>query len=141
MASGQDMALPTPLARILLIALAFSVGLSAQQPLPRIFGNPTPGTPQPDPPKLENRITVSGCVRSVEGKERVPAAELNTSSDNTFVLVSATPQPRVMYRLMAVNRSLVPFVGARVELAGEVDASEPAVLRVGFIQRVAKICE
>jgi hypothetical protein len=137
----KNMALPTPLARILLIALAFSVGLSAQQPLPRIFGNPTPGTLQPDPPKLADRVTVNGCVKLAEDKGRVPAAELNTSSDNRFVLVSATPQPRVMYRLSALNSALVPFVGARVELAGEVDATEPAVLRVGFIQRVAKTCE
>jgi hypothetical protein len=141
MVPGQNMALPTPPARILLIALAFSIGLSAQQPLPRIFGNPTPGTPQPDPPNLADRITVNGCVKLAEDKGSVAAAELNTSSDNTFVLVSATPQSEVIYRLSALNSALVPFMGSRVELAGEVDATEPAVLRVGFIQRVAKTCE
>jgi len=28
-----------------------------------LTGNPTPGTPQPDPPNLADRITLTGCVR------------------------------------------------------------------------------
>jgi hypothetical protein len=83
---------------------------------------------------------VTGCVKAAEGTGRIPAAELNTPSDANFVLV-AKNSSNTAYRLAALNSALVPFVGARVELAGEVDASEPPVLRVGFILRVAKTCD
>jgi hypothetical protein len=137
---GQNMATLTPLACTVLIAAGLAVGLPAQQTPPRLSGNPTPGTPQPNPPDLRNRITVTGCVKAAEGKGRVPAAELNNPSDANFVL-AARNSTSSTYRLSAVNSAVVPFVGARVEMSGEVDASQPPVLQVAVIHRVAKTCD
>jgi hypothetical protein len=136
--------------------------LSAQGTGP-ITGNPTPGTPQPDPPNLADRITLTGCVRwaAPDGRASVPAQELNTPSSSTFVLTNATRVMRVppgtgtsesakksasqTYRLSALNSALVPFAGARVEVSGEIDdrprpdgAAQTPVLNVGFVQRLGK---
>lgn len=158
--------------------LLATVGVPAQT-RGRISGNPTPGTPQPDPPKLADRITVTGCVRfatpqagapsarsgrdGVESRGTIPAGELNTFSTSTFVLADAAREGRVppgtgtseaakttksrSYRLGAINSALVPFVGAKVEISGEITANAPAdpgtqppVLQVGFVQRIAKTC-
>ena len=144
------------------MAGALSVGLAAQG-TGRLTGNPTPGTLQPDPPNLADRITVTGCLRwaSPNGRGSVPAQELNAASTSAFVLTSATRVARVppgtgtsdaakksasqTYRLSALNSALVPFVGGRVEISGEIDdspardgASEAPVLKVGFVQRLPK---
>ena len=138
------------------------VGLAAQG-TGRLTGNPTPGTPQPDPPTLADRITVTGCVRSAtaNGRGALPTEELNAPSDSKFVLVNAAREERVppgtgtseaakqptsqMYRLSALNSALVPFVGSRVEISGEVEdrppgdgGSQAPVLKVGFVQRLPK---
>jgi hypothetical protein len=148
----------------IILVFALLTGLSAQQ-RGRISGNPTPGTPQPDPPNLADRITVSGCVRMAAQGARgtVAPADLNTPSDSTFILVDAVRETRVppgtgtsetakkatsrTYRLAAINSALVPFVGSKVEVSGEVDASTLAspgpqgpILRVAFVQRVSKTC-
>ena len=151
------MARRTPLTCIVLIATALAAAASAQRS-GSVKGNPTPGTPQPDPPNLSDRITVVGCLRAAaqDGKGSVPPADLNTASDSTFVVAAAKRETRVppgtgtsevarnasssTYRLAAVNSALMPFVGSTVEVSGEVDASSPPILRVGFIQRVAKTC-
>ena len=139
-----------------------SIGLAAQG-TGRLTGNPTPGTPQPDPPNLADRITVTGCVRWAvpNGRGAVPTEELNSSSRSTFVLVNAAREARVppgtgtsdmakksvgqSYRLAGLNSALVPFVGARVEISGEVEDNPPReggsqapLLKVGFVQRLAK---
>ena len=151
--------------RTLHLTLVFclgSIGLAAQG-TGRLTGNPTPGTPQPDPPNLADRITVTGCVRwaAPNGRGAVPTEELNTPSSSTFVLVNAAREARVppgtgtsdmakksasqSYRLAGLNSALVPFVGARVEISGEVEDNPPReggsqapLLRVGFVQRLAK---
>ena len=135
----------------------------AAQGTGRLTGNPTPGTQQPDPPRLADRITVTGCVRwaATNGRGAVPADELNAPSDAKFLLVNAARETRVppgtgtsaaakqsasqMYRLSALNSALVPFVGSRVEISGEVDdrppgngGSQAPILRVGFVQRLPK---
>jgi hypothetical protein len=147
---------------ILAVSVLTTLGLSAQG-TGRFTGNPTPGTPQPDPPNLADRITLTGCVRSAmpDGRGSVTAQELNTLSTSTFVLTNAARVMRVplgtgtsdsakksasqTYRLSALNSALVPFVGARVEISGEIDdrpaSGEPTqapILNVGFVQRLGK---
>ena len=147
---------------LVVIVAALAAQLAAQG-TGRLSGNPTPGTPQPDPPNLANRITLTGCVRwaAPNGRGSVPAQELNTPSTSTFILTDAVREARVpagtgtsdaakksasrTYRLSALNSALVPFVGARVEISGEVEksvasanASQAPVLTVGFVQRLAK---
>ena len=148
---------------VILVVSAFTtLGLSAQG-TGRLTGNPTPGTPQPDPPNLANRITLTGCVRwtAPEGRGSVSAPELNTLSSSTFVLTNAARVMRVpagtgtsdsakksasqTYRLSALNSALVPFAGSRVEISGEIDdrpsldgTSAVPILKVGFVQRLDK---
>jgi hypothetical protein len=147
---------------ILVVSALTTLGLSAQG-TGRLTGNPTPGTPQPDPPNLADRITLTGCVRwaAPDGRGSVPPQELNTPSTSTFVLSNAARVTRVppgtgtsdsakksasqTYRLSALNSVLVPFVGARVEISGEIDDRPPRdgaptapMLNVGFVQRLGK---
>jgi len=147
---------------ILVVSMVTTLGLSAQG-TGRLTGNPTPGTPQPDPPNLADRITLTGCVRSAmpDGRGSVTAQELNTLSTSTFVLTNAARVMRVppgtgtsdsakksaspTYRLLALNSALVPFVGARVEISGEIDdrpasggPTQAPILNVGFVQRLGK---
>ena len=146
---------------VLVVIALTTLSLSAQGG--RLTGNPTPGTPQPDPPNLADRVTLTGCVRwaTPDGRGSVPTQELNTLSASTFVLANAARVARVpagtgtsdlakksasqTYRLSALNSALVPFVGARVEISGEIDdspsrdgASEAPALKVGFVQRLPK---
>ena len=146
---------------ILMVSALTTLGLSAQG-TGRLTGNPTPGTAQPDPPNLADRITLTGCVRwaAPDGRGSVPTQELNTLSTSTFVLANAARVTRVppgtgtsdaakksasqTYRLTALNSALVPFVGGRVEISGEIDDRPQAdgapvpTLKVGFVQRLGK---
>ena len=147
---------------VLAVVCIGTVGLGAQG-TGRFNGNPTPGTPQPDPPSLADRITVTGCVRwaAANGRGAVATDELNAPSDSKFVLVNAAREERVppgtgssdaakqstsrTYRLSALNSALVPFVGSRVEVSGEVEdrppgegGSQAPMLKVGFVQRLPK---
>src|SRR5215510_8118414 len=106
---------------ILVVSALTTLGMSAQG-TGRLTGNPTPGTPQPDPPNLADRITVTGCVRwaTANGRGAVLADELNAPSDSKFLLVNAAREERVppgtgtsdaakqstneTYRLSALNR-------------------------------------
>ena len=104
-----------------------------------------------------------GGVGEQQHRGAVPAGELNLLSNSTFILTYAAREDRVppgtgtsevakttksrTYRLSAINSALVPFVGARVEISGEVQASaspddnpQLPVLQVGFVQRIAKTC-
>src|SRR6185436_13591642 len=135
----------------------------AAQGTGRLTGNPTPGTPQPDPPRLADRISVTGCVRwaAANGRGAVSADELNAPSDAKFLLVNVAREERVppgtgtsaaakqpasqTYRLSALNSALVPFVGSRVEISVLVihrppgnGGSQAPILRVGFVHRLPK---
>jgi hypothetical protein len=154
---------------ILLGVGALTTTISAQaRGTPVLSGNPTPGTPQPDPPRLEDRITLTGCVRAAAaaaGRGAAAPVDPNAPSDSRFVLENAAREARVppgtgtssaakgpaskTYRLAAVNSALQPFVGAQVEISGEVEAAPPAapgapapppLLRVAFVQKVAPRC-
>jgi hypothetical protein len=143
-----------------------TVNLSAQVPPLPLKGNPTPGTPQPDPPNLADRITLTGCVQAVDlkGGSGPTSGGPIAPTDAHFVLTDAKRESRVppgagtssaarsassrIYRLAATDASLSPFVGSWVEISGEVDLP-PAdaaggdarpTLQVAFIQRIARRC-
>jgi hypothetical protein len=127
---------------------------------PVVGGNPTPGTPQPDPPSLADRITLTGCVEIAKAP---PAVDGNTVTDSKFQLTGAERVSRVppdtggsaassspasrLYRLAAIESQLSPFAGTRVEISGEVlpgsasaPPATPPTLRVEFVQKIAKSC-
>ena len=150
-----------------------NLGVSAQQTPPEASprlppgsktGNPTPGTPQPEPPNLANRITLIGCVQmtadtKAAGRE---SSDANNPSDARFVLARAERKNIVppdtgtsslaasttgsTYRLRGIDSQLSPFVGARVEVSGEVvsDATggraSPPVVQVEFVQKLSATC-
>jgi hypothetical protein len=151
---------------LIVIFVAWTIGLSAQQPPGSKTGNPTPGTPQPDPPNLADRITLTGCVQAAgEQTAGRPAAALdsNSPSDSRFVLVKAERTGVVpagtgtstaasaasrTYRLNAIDSQLSPFVGTRVEISGEIlpspateaGAAKAPTLQVEFVQKLASGC-
>ena len=124
-------------------------------------GNPTPGTTQPDPPNLNDRITVTGCLQPApKGAGSSETADPNSPSDARFVLSSAKRVERLppgtggsplavntnsaSYRLEGIDTQFSPFVNARVEVSGEVkqsaDKTSAPTLLVEFIQKTAATC-
>jgi hypothetical protein len=127
-------------------------------------GNPTPGTPQPDPPNPADRITLTGCVRAAPSPDR--AVDSNSPGSGRYVLANAERQKAVpagtggsdltvkissrTYRLEGIESQLSPFVGAKVEVSGEVKPAVPTpagdressapTLLVEFVQRIARSC-
>jgi len=98
-------------------------------------GNPTPGTPQPEPPNVAERVTVTGCVERV-AKDAKPV-DGNTVFDSRYVLMTLEQPPKVRYRLAAIESQLSPFAGAKVEISGQ---PKNAVLQVEFVQKLAASC-
>lgn len=129
-------------------------------------GNPTPGTAQPDPPNLSDRITVTGCLQPAPksaASNEIP--DSNAPSHARFVLSSAKRVDRLpsgtggstlavntnsaSYRLEGIDSQFSPFVNARVEVSGEVKpvAADNAasgngspILLVEFIQKTGSAC-
>lgn len=127
-----------------LIALAAASTTAASAQVggkPVIGGNPTPGTTQPDPPNLSDRITLSGCLQRTPKGTNAPAADANTPSDTRFMLSGAARLEKVpagtgesdlakkagggTYRLEGLDSIFSPFVGTKVEISGEVKAGAP----------------
>jgi hypothetical protein len=127
-------------------------------------GNPTPGTPQPDPPNLSDRITVGGCLQAAPKSAASSAPpDANTPSDARFVLARAQRVDRLppdtggsalaanaknsTYRLEGIDSQFSPFVNMKVEISGEVksnssaETSKPPILLVEFIQKTASTCQ
>jgi hypothetical protein len=104
-------------------------------------GNPTPGTPQPAPPNVADRITVSGCLQLAPGAGAAPPSAATTPASNRYVLKDARKDGT--YRLEALESQLSPFAGASVELSGEVKtpAETPPVLLVEFVRKTAAKCQ
>jgi hypothetical protein len=119
-------------------------------------GNPTPGVEQPPPPKIEDRITVSGCLTRV-GQ---PATDPNSFSDSRFVITNAKRENKGIrgagtspaaaaatanrFRLAGVDTSFAPFVGTQVEISGEVIApadGNGTALKAEFVQKLAARCQ
>src|SRR5512132_2732182 len=72
-----------------LVALLVSgtLAIAAQQPPGARTGNPTPGTPQPEPPNLADRITLTGCVKAVDAASG--RRDANNPTESRFVLENA----------------------------------------------------
>ena len=121
-------------------------------------GNPTPGTAQPDPPNVANRVTFAGCLQRVArsaGAAPTTAAEANIPSNLRFELTNAeskadsppaTSVSSKAYRLEGIDSIFSPFVGSKVEITGEVKPPSKAekgalpTLVVEFLQRIAAKC-
>lgn len=118
-------------------------------------GNPTPEAEQPPPPKIEDRITVTGCLTRIGQATDDP----NAFSDARFVLTNAKRENRGIagagtsaaakaatgnrFRLAGVDASFSPFVNTQVELSGEViqpSEGTGTTLRVMFLQKTAPKC-
>jgi hypothetical protein len=131
-----------------LFAVVASATLAAQLGgKPVSGGNPTPGTAQPPPPNLADRITVTGCLRrapeksnavtteSPAGAAAVESSDANVVSDDRFVLanagrIAAVPPdtggsslarsaPAPTYRLEGLDSQFSPFLEMKVEVSGE----------------------
>jgi hypothetical protein len=128
-------------------------------------GNPTPGTTQPDPPNLSDRITVSGCLQpAAKSNANTETADANTPSNARFVLSDAQRVDRLppgtggsdlatktssrAFRLEGIDSQFSPFVNMKVEISGEVKPPAPGetanntpTLLVEFIQKTAPTCQ
>jgi hypothetical protein len=145
------------------VALTVCVASASGQAQARLQGNPTPGTTQPEMPRLADRIALTGCVARAEGA--AVTFDPNTPSDTRYLLNGAKRVSRVppgagtspaaaagareRYRLAGIEGALSPFAGARVEVSGQVETpsaeaarTEPnlPVLRVEFIKKLAPTC-
>jgi len=147
-----------------------TIPLGAQQPpLPGTrTGNPTPGTPQPEPPNVADRITLTGCIERADNNRAgaASAADPDSPSASWYVLTKAERKKVVpegtgrsaaaaklksrTYRLNVIDSQLAPFVGTKVEISGEIEPAtpnadnradaKPPILRVEFVQKVARRC-
>jgi hypothetical protein len=151
---------------VLAFAAVLAVGVSAQGGGKPVKGNPTPGTAQPDPPNLADRITLTGCVRAAPGRSTV-AVDENTPSDTRFILTNAergdvappgtggsaaaTSASGRAYRLEAIESQLSAFVDTKVQLSGEVkprpegsrgqgSGTNIPTVQVEFVQKIAASC-
>jgi len=146
--------------------VALTVIASAQGGGKPATGNPTPGTAQPDPPNLADRITLVGCLQPVarradpsgSASATSASADANAPSSSRFELTNAERVDRVptgtggspattvsskTFRLEGIDSQFSPFVGAKVEVSGEIKgpaASAPPTLLVEFVQRLAGKC-
>ncbi len=147
------------------LVAASSVMLAQSGGKPISGGNPTPGTVQPDPPNLADRITLTGCLqRAPKGiasngiDDSKPDA--NTPVDTRYVLTSPQRVNRLPpgtggselakqiskggYRLEGIESQFSPFVNTKVEISGEVKPSSssgaPPTLLVEFVQRLQSRC-
>src|SRR6185295_306526 len=75
-------------------------------------GNPTPGTPQPEPPNVAERVTVTGCVERV-ARDAKPV-DGNTVFDSRYVLMTLEQPSKIRYKLAAIESQLSPFAGELV---------------------------
>ena len=146
-----------------LTTLAGTAGAqSTPQGLPRPAtraGNPTPGTPQPDPPNVDDRIAVTGCVQLAPGAGAPPASAATVPVSNRYLLknarkgavvppdtgtsIAAAVTSADTYRLEAIESQLSPFVNARVELSGEIKAAGEAtpIILVEYVRKTAAKCQ
>jgi hypothetical protein len=154
------------LAGITALVIASTLVSGAQVGGKPATGNPTPGTAQPQPPNLNDRITLTGCLRPAPKDATAAASEPqddNTPTDTRFVLINAERSSKVppdtgssalaaaasgTYRLEGLDSQFSPFVNAKVEISGEISppASQPAgtnntpILLVEFVRRIASTC-
>jgi hypothetical protein len=153
---------------VIALVAASSLAVSAQiGGKPVRGGNPTPGTPQPDPPNLADRITLSGCLQPAwKAGSTTGADDANTPSDERFILTNAQPVDRNppgtggselaakaasvrTFKLEGIESQFSPFVGAGVEISGELRPlaktaarpTETPTLLVEFVRRISSTCK
>ena len=144
-----------------LVAVLASVTLAAQiGGKPVSGGNPTPGTPQPAPPDLRDRMTLVGCLQGA-AQATADKPDANTPRDDRFVLANAQRVERVppdtggspltrnasaaTYRLEGIDSQFSPFVDMKVEISGEIKprtstTTGPQILLVEFVQKISTRC-
>ena len=147
---------------VVLLVTAATFAVAAQVGGKPATGNPTPGTEQPAPPNLADRVTLSGCLRPApKAAPTGEAADANTPSDARFVLANADRVDRVppgtggspltaktsgrTYRLSGIDSQFSPFVDTKVEISGEIksspaDGAAPTLI-VEFVQKLAATCK
>jgi hypothetical protein len=150
---------------VLLLAGLLTAGPAAQGGGKLVTGNPTPGTEQPAPPNLADRVTLTGCLQlATKNTAAVSGAvDGNTVVDSRFELTGAERQSNVppdtggspvaaavagrTYHLAAIESQLSPFVGTMVEISGEIlprTAQSPQTgaptLQVEFVQKLSASC-
>ena len=144
-----------------LIALMAASSVLAQSGgKPISGGNPTPGTTQPDPPNLADRITLTGCLQPAPKGSTHGEPDANTPLSTRYVLTGAQRVNRLppatggsdlakktrssTFRLEGIESQFSPFVNTKVEISGEVklssDGSVPPTLLVEFVQRLDPRC-
>jgi hypothetical protein len=131
-------------------------------------GNPTPGTEQPAPPNLADRVTLTGCLQLASKSGNLTASsgaiDGNAVIDSRFELSDAERQNNVpadtggsplaaaaagrTYRLAAIESQLSPFVGTKVEVSGEIvprkagsSTTVAPTLQVEFVQKLGASCQ
>ena len=129
---------------LVVIACVVSAMMSAQIGGKPATGNPTPGTEQPAPPNVADRVTFVGCLQPVA--RAATLTDSNAPSDSRFELTKATSAdtktPSKTYRLEGIESQFSPFVGSKVEITGEIKTAgaNPPTLLVEFVQRIASKC-
>jgi hypothetical protein len=138
--------------------VAFTALISAQGGGKPATGNPTPGTAQPDPPNVADRVTFGGCLqraaRNAASSSATPG-DPNAPSNLRFELTNAEPKAdsppatsasSKSYRLEGIDSIFSPFVGSTVEITGAIKPPSKAekgaspTLVVEFLQRIAAKC-
>jgi hypothetical protein len=142
-----------------------TTGVAAQIGGKPVTGNPTPGTEQPAPPNLADRVTVTGCLQRTtkQGTTGSGNVDSNTVVDSRFELTGIERQGNVpadtggsaiaagaagpTYRLAAIESQVSPFVGSKVEISGEIlpradqaPQAAPPTLQVEFVQKLSATC-
>ena len=84
--------------------VAFTAIASAQGGGKPATGNPTPGTEQPAPPNVADRLTFVGCLQAVD-RAATAAADSNTPSNARFELTKA--ERSEIEKLIALKASTV----------------------------------
>ena len=146
---------------VIAFVAASCIAVSAQSGgKPISGGNPTPGTAQPDPPNLADRITLAGCLQLAPKGNANGEPDGNTPMNTRYVLTRAERVDRLppgtggselakktgggTFRLEGIESQFSPFVNTKVEISGEVKplsgGSAPATLLVEFVQKLEPRC-
>jgi hypothetical protein len=121
--------------------LALAISLAAQiggQPISG--GNPTPGTPQPEPPNVAQRVTATGCIERVSKDAKPVAIDGNTVTDSRYALMTIERPEKLKYRLSGIEGQLSPFAGAKVEISGELKDAGSTVMQVEVVRKLSPTC-
>ena len=145
---------------VIAFVAASCIAVSAQSGgKPISCGNPTPGTAQPDPPNLADRITMTGCLQPAPKRNPDGEPDANTPMSTRYVLTRAQRVDRLppgtggselakktssgTFQLEGIESQFSPFVNTKVEISGEVkplSGSATPTLLVEFVQKLEPRC-